>query len=159
MLMIGIFTGCFEDESVTPEEQLQKDLASVDQDQLASDIQLIDTYLDTLGIDAIEDDTGLRYVIHEEGEGKTPELADKIRVRYVGTVLGEEEPFDSNNDVTFTLNNLIVGWKVGFKQLQEGDSATLYIPSGLGYGEVSRPKIPANSNLKFVVKLLEVERF
>ena len=138
---------------------MQIDLDLIDKDQLAIDIEIIDNYLAADSIEAIADPSGLRYVIHVEGEGLSPELEDLVRVKYVGTLLGEEEVFDSSNDASFPLDNLIIGWKIGFQLLQEGDSATLYIPSGLAYGVYGSGPIPPNANLTFGVKLIDVQRF
>jgi FKBP-type peptidyl-prolyl cis-trans isomerase len=154
-----LVSACFSDDSVTPKEQLQIDLDNVDKDQLAIDVEIIDNYLAADSVEAIADPTGLRYVIHVEGEGISPQLEDLIRVKYIGTLLGEEEVFDSRNDVAFPLNDVIIGWKVGFQLLQVGDSATLYIPSGLAYGENGNGPIPPNANLVFGVKLIDVQRF
>ena len=158
-LFATILPACFNDDSVTPKEQLQMDLDKVDKDQLAIDVTIIDNYLEEDSIEAVEDPSGIRYVIHENGSGISPELADIIKVKYVGTLLGETEVFDSSNDATFALNDLILGWRIGFQLLNEGDSATFYIPSGLGYGEFGTGPIPPNANLVFGVKLIDVQRF
>ena len=162
VLIFGLFTllsSCFKDDTVTPDEQLKIDLDKVDKEQLAIDIEIIDNYLAEDSIEAIADPSGLRYVIHETGTGPSPQLADLIRVKYVGTLLGETEIFDSSNDAAFPLDNLILGWKVGFQLLHTGDSATLYIPSGLGYGVMGSGPIPPDANLTFGVKLIDVQRF
>jgi len=156
--VVILLSACFSDDSITPDEQLKEDLDLVDKVQLDIDIAIIDSYLIENEIEAFEHESGLRYVIHEEGDGPIPELADKVKVDYEGRLLGETETFEKRTE-TFDLKTLILGWRVGFQLLHEGDSATLYIPSGLGYGEAGNVTIPPNANLTFGVKLIDVERF
>jgi FKBP-type peptidyl-prolyl cis-trans isomerase FkpA len=146
ILMIVILSACTSDDVITDEERL------------AMDIETIDNYLSDNGIAAITDESGLRYVIHEEGEGISPEILDEVHVRYMGMLLGEANSFDSSDSIRFPLNRLIEGWRIGFQLLQEGDSATLYIPSVLGYGTTGSGPIPPNSNLEFIVKLIQVDK-
>jgi FKBP-type peptidyl-prolyl cis-trans isomerase FkpA/FKBP-type peptidyl-prolyl cis-trans isomerase FklB len=68
--------------------------------------------------------------------------------------------FDSHpvTAVTFpSLSGLIQGWQIGFQLLGQGSIATLYIPSGLGYGPSGSGPIPANANLIFDVSLVGVK--
>lgn len=146
ILMTVILSACTSDDVITDEERL------------AMDIETIDNYLSDNGIAAITDESGLRYVIHEEGEGISPEILDEVHVRYMGMLLGEANSFDSSDSIRFPLNRLIEGWRIGFQLLQEGDSATLYIPSVLGYGTTGSGPIPPNSNLEFIVKLIQVDK-
>ena len=146
-VMIVALMACSADDVIT------------DADQLAIDIQIIDEYLIENNITAIEDESGLRYELHEEGDGISPEILDNVHVRYFGTLLGDSVPFDSSDSISFPLNKLIEGWQIGFQLLQEGDSATLYIPSGLAYGSTGNGPIPPDANLEFIVKLIKVDKF
>ena len=160
LVLIMVYYGCnLDDEVITPEEQLQIELENVDKVQLALDTQIIDTYLQERNITAMVDNSGLRYVIHTQGTGISPELDDFVTVNYRGTLLSDGSEFDANQGVQFRLEQLILGWKVGFKLLQEGTTATLYIPSGLGYSNAGRGSgIPPNANLIFEEDLLDVKR-
>ncbi|NJM26827.1 MAG: hypothetical protein HC859_16510 [Bacteroidia bacterium] len=61
------------------------------------------------------------------------------------------------------LSDLIVGWKLVLPLLPNGTKATLYIPSGFGYGnntirdENNEIVIPPNSILIFEVELINVQ--
>ncbi len=138
--------GCSNtDEPLSFEEQLQKDT------------EAIDSYLTTNNIIALQDPSGLRYVIITQGTGTKPTLTNSIKVKYKGTLLSNGQIFDqANSAVIFKLNSLITGWKIGFQLLPAGSKATLYIPSGLAYGTRAVGSIPANSNLIFEVELFEV---
>jgi FKBP-type peptidyl-prolyl cis-trans isomerase len=127
--------------------------------QLATDIAAIDNFLTQNNIDAVKDESGVRYVIHVEGAGTvSPDIDNCMRVDYVGRLFSDNSEFDKGTDFTFTLTSgVIQGWKEAFPNLQQGDSATLYIPSGLAYRNTSpSTKIPKNSILVFGVELVNV---
>ncbi len=142
-----VLTSCIkDDEVITYNEQLEIDLA------------IIDNYLGENGITAVNDPSGLRYVIHTQGTGIKPVVEDVVNVDYLGTYLPSGQEFDANEDIEFPLNALIQGWQIGFPLLNEGAEATFYIPSGLGYGTNPPPGIPLNANLIFDVTLNSVVR-
>lgn len=149
-------TSCFDDAPCTKKVPASA-INAVNQTQLAADIEAIDTYLDDEGIIAVEDPTGLRYVIETQGDGKKPCLESYVAVTYKGMLLSNGNVFDQAiNPVQFPLNNLILGWQIAFIKFPVGTKATLYIPSGLAYGNRIVGSIPANSNLIFEVELLGV---
>jgi FKBP-type peptidyl-prolyl cis-trans isomerase FkpA/FKBP-type peptidyl-prolyl cis-trans isomerase FklB len=136
--------------------QFQKD----QKEQMAKDLVSIDEYLKSKGIQAIQDTSGLRYVITQQGKGPKPIITDTVVVNYVGKLMGSGEVFDqSKQPVTFRLTGLIKGWQIGFPLLAVGSKATLYVPSGLGYGPRGYPsKIPQNANLIFDVELIRIKK-
>lgn len=103
--------------------------------------------------------SGLKYVIAEEGAGKSPKATDTVTVHYVGTLTNGEQ-FDSSIDrgesIAFPLGGVIPGWTEGLQYMKEGGVAVFYIPSNLAYGARELPGIPANSDLIFWVQLLQV---
>jgi FKBP-type peptidyl-prolyl cis-trans isomerase len=146
LLLAGVMGSCLNtDEGLSFEEQLEKDLATIDQ------------YLTDNGIDAEQDPDGfIRYVIHVEGSGASPTLEHCVAVNYLGKLL-TGATFDDGEDAKFPLGGpygVIAGWQIGLPLMQVGDSATLYIPSGLAYGTQGVPGlVPGNSNLIFRVGL------
>lgn len=124
------------------------------QDQLALDIKKIDAHLAANNIVAQKDTTGVRYVIHFRGAGgEFPKSNSCIIADYVGKLLSNNTIFDEGEVYKISLLNLVAGWQIGVPYMQVGDSATLYIPSGYGYGSREQTKIPKNSNLIFGIKL------
>lgn len=102
-------------------------------------------------------DSGLIYEIINEGDMsvKAVENADQVVVNYRGTLKDGNE-FDQNDSLAIALNSVIPGWKEGMKLIGKGGEMVLWVPSELGYGERASSQIPANSALKFEVKLLDV---
>lgn len=140
-------------------------------EQLAIDLEIIDNYLvdntienvlkdcRTIKNDELPCEGYVSYVLIEEGSGLFPPyLSTKITVSYVGRLLDTGEQFEAKDSVEFTLGNLIQGWQAVLLDMQEGDSVTMYIPSGYGYGykEKTTNGIPSNANLIFDMKLHQV---
>ena len=127
-------------------QQLQKDLAE------------IDAYLASRNITAQQDADGLfRYVVHRDSAGASPTIESCVTVNYSGLLLADGTGFDEGTGISFPLNSVITGWKLALPLLNKGDSATLYIPSGLAYGYYGYPpEIPSNANLIFKVAITKV---
>ncbi len=105
-------------------------------------------------------DSGLQYQVIAKGDGKHfPKAIDTVKVHYVGT-LTDGSTFDSSVErgtpAEFPLNGVIPGWTEGLQLMSKGAKFKFFIPSELGYGTRSLPKIPANSVLVFEVELLEI---
>ena len=145
LFVLGALVGCKDDDELTFEQQL------------AVDTELIDNFLAANNITAQIDASGLRYVIHEQGEGPTPEPASGIVAAYEGTFL-DGEVFDSNSEFTFRLSNMIEGWIIGLPYIQEGGRMSLYIPSGLAYGTrgTQSGSIPPNTVITFTVEIIDI---
>jgi FKBP-type peptidyl-prolyl cis-trans isomerase FkpA len=128
-------------------------------EQLQKDLNTIDDYLAANGIVADQDIDGLiRYVVHHDSTGNMKATIDSCATaNYSGKFLIDGREFDKGTGFSFPLNGVIDGWKIGIPLLTVGDSATLYIPSGLAYGYYGfKPEIPSNANLVFHVGLKKV---
>jgi FKBP-type peptidyl-prolyl cis-trans isomerase len=102
-------------------------------------------------------ESGILYEIIAQGDPavKAVNDADQVMVNYRGTLQDGFE-FDKNDSITFPLNRVISGWTEGMKLVGKGGEVVLWIPSEMAYGPQPRQGIPANSALKFEVKLLDV---
>jgi FKBP-type peptidyl-prolyl cis-trans isomerase FkpA len=157
LVFIIFAVSCKNDEpSKCTKEVSGEKISSVDQTQLELDIAAIDTYLTNGGVTGvIEDPTGIRYVIHENGTGKLPCLESTIDFTFSGHLLSDGSFFgEALYPISYRLTDLILGWQVALLKFPEGTRATLYIPSGFGYGPTDRDLIPANSNLIFQIELV-----
>jgi len=107
-------------------------------------------------------ESGLMYVIIDEGEGDFATDGNVVTVHYSG-YLEDGTKFDSSVEkdepFSFVVGNkqVISGWDEGVKFLKKGGKARLVIPPSLGYGDISAGKIPPNSTLVFDVELLDVK--
>ena len=111
--------------------------------------------------DAETTDSGLKYIILEEGKGNFPQSGQNVSVHYTGYLL-DGTKFDSSHDrkepIMFPLGQgrVIPGWDEGIGLLKVGGKAKLIIPPNLGYGSRAVGPIPANSILIFEVELVDI---
>ena len=54
------------------------------------------------------------------------------------------------------LSNLIDGWAAAVCNMNVGDTAEVIVPYALGYGTTSSGSVPAYSNLKFNIRLVDI---
>ncbi|KAL8924895.1 MAG: hypothetical protein Q9208_003778 [Pyrenodesmia sp. 3 TL-2023] len=92
------------------------------------------------------------------GKGPACKKGNKVQMRYIGK-LTDGKVFDANKSgapFTFTLGagEVIKGWDIGVTGMSVGGERRIEVPANLAYGSKSLPGIPANSTLKFDVKLL-----
>jgi FKBP-type peptidyl-prolyl cis-trans isomerase len=101
--------------------------------------------------------SGLMYEILNQGDNavKAVSNADQVVVKYAGTLKNGTE-FDRSDSVAIPLNRVITAWTEGMKLVGKGGEIVLWVPAQLGYGEQPYGSIPANSALKFEIKLLDV---
>lgn len=57
------------------------------------------------------------------------------------------------------LSNLIDGWAVAVGNMNVGDTAEVIVPYSLGYGTTSTTGVPAFSNLKFNIRLVDIYKY
>lgn len=122
--------------------------------------------------------SGLKLVITENENGKSPAKGQKVKVNYAGYFL-DGRLFDTNyKEVAMAYGTydkardqqngygpfttiygpdarLIGGFKEGLQKMKIGDKAMVFIPSHLGYGEQGAGNvIPPNTDLVFELELV-----
>lgn len=105
-------------------------------------------------------DSGLRYIIHEEGNGPLPKRGDQVSVHYYGMLDADGKLFDTSfrggqpYQFPVGMGQVIQGWDEGIMLFPKGTKATLFIPAELAYGVAgSPPVIPENAALIFYVEV------
>jgi peptidylprolyl isomerase len=128
--------------------------------------------------EAVEEESGLRYVIIREGEGEIARVGNKVRVRYLGEVLEGQKFFSSVDGlpsdeppaeefiVGLGKNHVNSGLDQALGQMRVGEKRILILPSRLAYGtggfyskEIKGKKrfvISPNSTLVYEVELLNI---
>jgi FKBP-type peptidyl-prolyl cis-trans isomerase FkpA len=125
--------------------------------QKSIDEKKITEYLKANNITAERDTSGIHYVIHSNNGKQKPTAENCVQVNYEGKFLETGQTFDKNDNISFPLDRVIMGWQLGIPKLGLGDSATLYIPSSLAYGQDGvQGAIPPNSILIFNVELTSI---
>ena len=143
----------------------KKDATVAAPDYTAADDATITKYLASNSITTAQKQTsGLYYVpLVTNASAMKPDSGSTVSVLYTGMLL-DGTVFDAtsqHNNVPFSFElgdkQLIKGFNKGVALMHLGDSAALIMPSGLAYGpNIVSPKIPANSILRFNLKLVDI---
>ncbi|MBS1783049.1 MAG: FKBP-type peptidyl-prolyl cis-trans isomerase [Bacteroidetes bacterium] len=153
--------------SVKTAEQVKQESEKKSAHQVQKDDSLIQDYLKRNKIKAVKTPSGLYYKINTLGTGLMAAKDQQVTVNYTGKTL-DGNIFDSNVDPKFShvepftfilgAGHVIKGWDEGLTYFNKGAKGTLFIPSGLAYGERSpSPAIPASAVLVFDVEMLNAE--
>ena len=141
LLFVVAFTACGDD----------------DDPQLDTDIMLIEQYLADNNLTAERTDSGLHYVITEEGNGDHPTSNAFVTIKYKGYFL-DGRVFDQTQGASsgpWFLSQLIPGWQEGIPKFKKDGEGILLIPSKLGYGERGQGTIPPNTVILFDIELID----
>ncbi|MBU1012854.1 MAG: FKBP-type peptidyl-prolyl cis-trans isomerase [Bacteroidetes bacterium] len=131
-------------------------------DQLKLDIALIQGYLASNNLTAQRTNSGLHYIITEEGTGvDKPTINHRVTVNYIGYYLDTKEVFDQSrtgSPLTILLAHTINGWIEGIPLFSKGAKGILLIPSGLAYGPFPPSGVKPNAVMIFEIELLDFFR-
>jgi FKBP-type peptidyl-prolyl cis-trans isomerase len=119
--------------------------------------------LDKVSAGYDQTESGLRYKIIQNGDGKQATKGAMVSVHYKGQLL-DGTVFDSSYkrkqpiDFALGVGQVIAGWDEGIQLLKVGDKARFVIPSNLAYGERGAGGvIPPDATLIFDVELMNVK--
>jgi len=105
-------------------------------------------------------ESGLQFVVLEQGDGPIPSAYDVVLVNYQG-MLTDGSIFDSSYlrgaPEVIPLQMVIPGWSEGIQLMNVGSRFRFYIPSRLAYGARGAGQIiPPFATLIFTIELLEI---
>jgi FKBP-type peptidyl-prolyl cis-trans isomerase FkpA len=107
----------------------------------------------------IETDSGLQYIIVEEGTGEQPNEKAIITVHQRCQLINSttiEDTYKENKPSEVKIDELIEGYQEGVQLMKKGARYKFFIPSELAWGKNgSGSKIPPYSVLIFDVKLID----
>ena len=112
-LLLMAFTGCEEDENI-----------------YEIDDGIIQDYLAKENIEATKHESGIYYIIEEEGDGINPTIYDNIVVNYRGYYVNNST-FDEGVKTDFQLSSLYPGWQYGLPLFKKGSKGKLFLPRHL----------------------------
>lgn len=132
-------------------------------EESAQAAQALTDYLAKNKVVASPTESGLYYVMTQEGNGEKPQVGQIVKVHYTGMLL-DGTKFDSSIDrgepIEFPLGigRVIPGWDEGIALMSKGEKGVLYIPYYLAYGDRGAgDMIKPYSNLVFEVELVDFE--
>jgi FKBP-type peptidyl-prolyl cis-trans isomerase FkpA len=124
---------------------------------IAKNEKEITDYITKNNLNAQKSDTGLYYVINQQGTGTQPNANSNVRVAYKGYFTNGQVFDQSKADgITFNLQEVIKGWTEGITYYKAGGNGILLVPAHLGYGSSDRSGIPGGSVLIFEINLISV---
>lgn len=162
------FEICLNDyypESEFMHRMIAKSIAKMKADypeETAKAAQELADFLANNGVTAEPTESGLYYVMTQEGNGEKPEAGQVVTIHYTGKLL-DGTVFDSSVEgdpisQPIGVGQFIPGWDEGIMMMSKGEKGTLYIPYYLAYGPQQRgDKITPFSNLIFEVELIDFE--
>ena len=109
-------------------------------------------------------ESGLVYVIQENGSKDRVVKGSKVSLHYFGTFRADGKKFDSSRDRNQTLDfnyidqKMIPGFEEGIAMVGKGGKITIYIPYFKAYGKNGRPgAIPPYSDLVFEIEMVDIQ--
>ena len=108
--------------------------------------------------------TGVVSVVTTPGAGSPPAAGARVSVRYTGR-FADGSVFDASpagETVEFALTGVVPGFAEAIREMQPGETRTVWIPSALAYGPQGAPGpggqggIPPNTALEFDITLVSV---
>ncbi|RIY34303.1 FKBP-type peptidyl-prolyl cis-trans isomerase [Psittacicella gerlachiana] len=106
---------------------------------------------------AVKDESGIIYVIENQGKGEKIRATDTVKVKYKGSFV-DGRVFDENQEgVEFPLNGVIPGFSEAITKLNVGGKILVLIPPQLAYGERGNQAIPPRSTLQFEIEVLSAK--
>lgn len=114
--------------------------------------------------EAKQTESGLVYIIENEGVGMKPADGSKCSIHYKGTFRTSGDKFDSSYDrnapmdFQYKVQRMIPGFEEGIGMIGKGGKAKLIIPYYAAYGAQGRPgAIPPYSDLVFDIEMMDLE--
>ena len=142
--MLLLCFGCSSDDEAT-------DFSEANEQEILA-------YLSDRNLTAEKSQSGLYYIIEEQGSGESPITTSNVTVSYRGYFTDgqtfEESPVEG---ISFNLTQVIPGWTEGITYFNEGGSGTLLVPSSLAYGNTGRGPIPGGAVILFDIVLISVD--
>ncbi len=123
--------------------------------------EILESYLKNTNVTVEPTPSGLYYVEKAPGEGKTIVKGDIVTLNYtltmvdgslVETTLGGEPMVFRAGD-----GGYIAGWNEAISMMRKGSSATVIVPSELGYGAEGKGNILPYTTLIFDIEILNVQ--
>ena len=156
--LFGEGKGKIQDSNKAATAKIEADKKKKEEEFAANQQKLVDDL--KAGMQATP--SGLYYKITKTTDGVSPQRGEEVAVHYAGKLVDGTE-FDSSFkrnqpiDIPIGVGQVIKGWDEGIMMLKEGETATLLIPSDLGYGSKGAGGvIPPNAWLIFDVELVKV---
>ena len=147
----------------TTDKQLEDSVAAYNQEIVGTESQEIEDYILRYQWQMKKTETGLRYMIYKQGDGRPVKPGDQVSIRYKINLLTGESVLRSDSVAFITLlvgkRQIVSGLEEGILLMNQGSKAKLIVPSHLGYGLLGdNTSIPARASIIFDVEVCRVDQ-
>lgn len=147
----------FPGAKIPSNEVIELNISTYSEKQAALDQQHILSFLTANSLTALKDESGVHYIVTTSGTGTDPiNVNTDVEIKYTLKML--DGTTADSGQFTEAPKTLVVGMKQMLLKFTKGAKFRLFIPSVLGYGNVTNQSgsIPANSVLDFDVEIVNV---
>jgi FKBP-type peptidyl-prolyl cis-trans isomerase FkpA len=150
LFLFTFLVSCNPDSSNTSDPIELVDYTAINEAQITE-------YLAANDLVSQKTESGLHYIIENQGDGAQPTATSSVTVVYRGYFL-DGTVFDPGTPegLTIGLDQVIAGWTQGIPLFNEDGNGVLLIPAHLAYGSFDFNGIPAGSVLVFDINLISV---
>lgn len=154
LLGLALFSSCKDEYQERYEEQQKRE------DQLIRDY-LADSNITTAQRQA----SGMYFISQTPGDGTKVQKGSTVEIHSIGRLLNYgSAKFESTYDdgqtkrVKVGANQVVRGLDEGLLLMEQGQKATIIMPSGLGYGQYGNySTIPGNAVLLYEITILKID--
>ena len=168
-LIVFCLFSCNSDDKVKPNQLVKHEVTQKDINEslekanrylLIQEAEQINDYIERHKLNVIQTGTGLRYQIHNQGDGDAIREGDIVTLEYEVRLLNGDLIYSSKNDgyKTFLVGRGGVesGLEEAILKLCEKSVATLIIPAHLAHGLIGDGnKVPPRATLVYRLKVIE----
>lgn len=142
------------------QKEIRESLEEVNRNWLIVESEQIDDYIRCHDLNMFQTGTGLRYQIHEAGEGDLIKEGDIVTLEYEVSLLNGDLVYSSKNDGNKTFlvgrGGVESGLEEAVLKLCKNSVATLIIPVHLAHGLIGDGnKIPPRATLIYRLKVVD----
>ncbi len=102
-------------------------------------------------------ESGLQYIVLEEGSGESPTLNDEVEVHYSGKLINGtvfDSSYERDAPSKFVLGRVIEGWQEAVSMMKKGAKWQIFVPQEIAYGASPNPQ---SGILPFSTLIFDIE--
>lgn len=142
--------------------RIRKELIEENKKHHDSEIKEIDRFIEERKWPMEVTDTGLRYWIYQETQGRKPIAEDIVAISYSITLLDGEAVYETTDNnpkyVRIERDDVEPGLHEALQLMRIGERAKFILPSHLAFGfSGDARKIPSNASLLYDIHLISIQ--
>lgn len=149
-----------QEKQTISQKEIEDYLEQKNRDFIRYEADKINEYVESHDLNVIQTGTGLRYQIHDNGDGVIIKEGDIVTLEYETRLLNDELIYSSTNDGVKIFmvgrGGVESGLEEAILKLSKNSIATLIIPAHMAHGLVGDGnKIPSRATLVYRLKVID----